>query len=542
LANLTIRQKRWGSALVSVALCAALGSVGYNGISRLAEANSLAAVYSEAIRFQVETDMLHDALNSDVQAALLAGVQKDKARHADAVKDTAQHTAELRAHLVSLKALDIDAGIKVALNEADAPLAAYVTTATELVSLAFDNVDDALAKRDKFDARFQELEKKLESLSNVLLAQTQKTKEASLAAASSQKTLMIGILVVALPVLILLLGLTAHTVNLRLNALRTFADELASGEADLTKRLDTSGSDEVAETAKAFNSFLGLLHQVVVDVRCESNGVAECATRLASDALILAEHSSRQSDVAEGTAANVEEMTVSVSSVADSAEQARKLATNSVERTRTGTQILGELISEVSDVEVAVKAIADTADEYIRNIAQITDMTMQVKDIADQTNVLALNAAIEAARAGEQGRGFAVVADAVRKLAERSAKSAGEIDKVTSHLGACSTGVEQAIRRGLDALDVSRASAQRVIEALDHADQSAAQVNEQVDEIARSVIEQRAASQGIAVSVEQIAQMAEESNAALQRSKEASNGMRDASSKLLGLVNRFKVS
>ncbi len=316
-------------------------------------------------------------------------------------------------------------------------------------------------------------------------------------------------------------------------------NRLAGG--DLTATVEVSSSDEIADIAGAFNAMAGRMREVLARVQDSARQVNTAANTLASATQNVADSSRKQSEAASTVAAAVEEVTVSIHSVADNAAEVDKLSAASRSRTQEGNESLARMIGEIELVEDAVSEIAKSVVEFVESTRAINDMTRQVKDIADQTNLLALNAAIEAARAGEQGRGFAVVADEVRKLAEKSAAAASQIDEVTRLLGTRTGGVEAVVGRGHTALKSCQEYLEKVTEILAEANRSVERTSAGMTEISASVREQTTASSEIARNVENIARLAEENHGAVDAAVREASRLKALAAELEQSASRFRV-
>ncbi len=313
----------------------------------------------------------------------------------------------------------------------------------------------------------------------------------------------------------------------------------ASG--DLTRRARVEGRDEIAAMGDAFNRMLGHFQKVITEVHLSTDQVSGSADDLAVSASQLSGVSDQQSSAVSNSAAAVEQLTVAISSVADTAAEVHEMAGASVVRTDEGNRQVGRLVGELQQIQQSVVEIENKVAQFVESTRTITNMTREVRDIADQTNLLALNAAIEAARAGEAGRGFAVVADEVRKLAEKSGRSAVEIDAVTTVITQQSDAVQSAIEAGMKALETSTSMAGEVESVLKSARDSVEHSSLGVDEIRSSVAEQKQASTEIAQNMERIANMAEETNVSARTISQASADLRSLSLGLKNSVSGFRV-
>ena len=341
--------------------------------------------------------------------------------------------------------------------------------------------------------------------------------------------------------LVIIYLLTKHFVTAPLEDLRKGLSEIATGEGDLTRRLPVKGNDEVGQCALVFNQMMENFNQLVRQVRDSASQVSARVVALSDSADRVSQSSYLQNEKSSHAAAAVEQLVSSISSIAQSAEHVQHQSQESLARAEEGNRNLGVLVGEMDVVERAVKEMATSVNDFVRNTESITQMTREVKDIAEQTNLLALNAAIEAARAGEQGRGFAVVADEVRKLAEKSSRSAGEIDAITANLSAQSVAVHRSIDEGLHHLESSQSAVASVSNVLQATNGSVTEVGHGLDAIAAATDQQRRFSSDVESSIEAIAGMARENTGTVEQTTGAAHDLKRLAEGLAAMVGRFKV-
>ncbi|AOP34096.1 chemotaxis protein [Leptospira tipperaryensis] len=279
--------------------------------------------------------------------------------------------------------------------------------------------------------------------------------------------------------------------NRGLNEVVDALERISAG--NLTQKITNEYHGTFGKLKEYSNTTMDKLNEIIGDIIIRSSSLVTSATEVSSTANSLSQGASEQAASVEETTSSLEQMTASIDQNAQNSRQTEQISSKSSK-----------------DAEEGGSSVVET----VKAMKQIAEKISIIEDIAYQTNLLALNAAIEAARAGDHGKGFAVVASEVRKLAERSQKSANEISSLAGNSVAIAEKAGELISQIVPSI---RKTADLVQEITAASDEQAAGVSE----INKAMGQLDQVSQQNASASEELAAISEEMNSQAEQLRES---------------------
>ncbi len=306
---------------------------------------------------------------------------------------------------------------------------------------------------------------------------------------------------------------------------------------DLTAdTLEIKNKDEIGVLVASLNKMVTSIRHIIVKVNDVSTQVAASSEELTASAEQctranehIAEAIEKSASGAEEqlgsiqhTSSTIKEMSSNIYQIAESSKEMYALSDKAFSASEHGIITVNDVVDQMNDITSTVSDSEKVIRKLGEHSKEIGNIVAIITSITEQTNLLALNAAIEAARAGEQGLGFAVVADEIRKLAEQSKTSAGQITQFVKEIQSETENAVISINKGNEKVKDGFAKTQHVAETFQTIKDDVTDVNRKVKDVMAAIEVVSTQSQDIVSNTETIKKSAEE-GAILSQENSAAN-------------------